>query len=325
MDLEKYIHRIFQISSEQEFEDLAIEAFKYQRNNCSIYGEFIDRLNRPDPNALNEIPFLPISFFKTHQVIDRNQPASIVFKSSGTTGMERSKHFVANVEIYQRSFSLGFSHFFGELENCVFAALLPNYIEQGDSSLIYMIDSLINQTKDSYSGFYYDNFSDLQNAYSYSERTSKKFILFGVSYALLDLAELGFKFPNAIIFETGGMKGRREEWSKERLHEELCAQFGVKEIAAEYGMTELLSQAYSAGNGQFETPNWMKVLIRDVNDPFALVPNGKTGGINVIDLANIHSCSFIATQDLGRINTDTFQLMGRFDHSDLRGCNMLVQ
>lgn len=325
MDLEKYIHRIFQISSEQEFEYLALEAFNYQRNHCDIYAEFIDRLKRPDPNALAEIPFLPISFFKTHQVIDRNQPASIVFKSSGTTGMERSKHFVANVEIYQRSFSWGFSHFFGELENCVFAALLPNYIEQGDSSLIYMIDSLINQTKDSYSGFYYDNFSDLQNAYSYSERTSKKFILFGVSYALLDLAELGLKFPNAIIFETGGMKGRREEWAKERLHEELCVQFGVKKIAAEYGMTELLSQAYSFGNGQFKTPKWMKVLMRDVNDPFAYVPSGKTGGINVIDLANIHSCSFIATQDLGRQHADGFQLMGRFDHSDLRGCNMLVQ
>jgi hypothetical protein len=325
LDLEKYIHRIFQISSDQEFEDLAFEAFKYQRNHCDIYGEFIDRLKRPDPNSLTEIPFLPISFFKTHQVIDRNQRASIVFKSSGTTGMERSKHFVANEEIYQRSFSLGFHHFFGELENCVFAALLPNYLEQGDSSLIYMIDSLIKQTRDSNSGFYYGNFSDLENAYFYSEKTRKRFILFGVSYALLDLAELGFKFPNAIVFETGGMKGRREEWSKKRLHEELCAQFGVKEIAAEYGMTELLSQAYSSGNEQFKTPKWMKVLMRDVNDPFAFVPSGKTGGINVIDLANIHSCSFIATQDLGRQHADAFQLMGRFDHSDLRGCNMLVQ
>lgn len=325
MNLASYTRRIFNISSEREFEDLAMDAYSYQRENCEVYQKFLLTLNRPDPSELADIPFLPISFFKTHQVIDRNFSASIIFKSSGTTGMERSHHFVANEEIYQRSFSIGFQHFFGKLDECVFAALLPNYIEQGDSSLIYMIMSLIEQTKDSHSGLYLKDFSELNSAYSYAEKRGKKFILFGVSYALLDLAESGIKLPNAIIFETGGMKGRREEWSKERLHAVLCEQFGTKQIASEYGMTELLSQAYSIGKGYFNSPPWMKIMMRDVNDPFAYVKLGKTGGINVIDLANIHSCSFIATQDLGRQEVDAFQLMGRFDHSDLRGCNLLVQ
>ena len=325
MDIQQYIERIFSIQSKNEFEALSLEAFHYQVENCEIYGDFVRHLNKPEPKTVSDIPFLPISFFKTHKVIDFNHDAAIIFKSSGTTGMERSKHFVVDEHIYQKSFSLGFNYFFGDLENCVIAALLPNYIEQGDSSLIYMIDHLIQQTKNENSGFFLDDFSSLQSAYLNANANGKKFILFGVSYALLDLAEAGMTFPEAVIFETGGMKGRREEWTKEQLHSFLCAHFQTTTIASEYGMTELLSQAYSVEDGKFKTPPWMKALIRDVNDPFSYVSEGKTGGINIIDLANIYSCSFISTQDLGRHSGDTFQLMGRFDQADLRGCNMLVQ
>ena len=325
MDTQAYIDRIFNIRSEAEFESLALEAFRFQLKNCLIYRDYVHALNRTNPKCLKEIPFLPISFFKTHKIISKDLVPQLTFKSSGTTGLERSEHLVTDPKLYERSFTTAYELFVGNPINQVIVALLPNYIEQGDSSLIFMIKHLIQQTGSSASGFYLGDKEGIVNAYHFAKRNNKTFVLFGVSYALLDLSEQGISLPEAIVFETGGMKGRREEWTKERLQETLCSAFGISQIASEYGMTELLSQAYSLGNGIFSSPPWMKILLRDVNDPFASVPDGKTGGINVIDLANIYSCSFIATQDLGRINGDTFQLMGRFDHSDTRGCNLLVQ
>lgn len=248
-----------------------------------------------------------------------------VFKSSGTTGMERSQHLVADTSLYERSFLPTYAHFIGPLENQLIFALLPNYIEQGESSLVYMVDYLIRATKHELSGFYLNNPESLLKAIEEGRKTGRKLVLFGVSYALLDLADQHVDLSDVQIIETGGMKGRRKEMTKEALHAELKKAFGSDFISSEYGMSELLSQAYSNSNGLFDLPLWMRVQLRDVNDPFSLVDEGKTGGVNVIDLANLYSCAFIATQDLGRIVAGRLQLMGRFDQADLRGCNLLVQ
>lgn len=325
MDIKAYIDRVFQIRSSDEFERLALEAFHYQCNQPGIYSDFVRTLGRPEPKNIGDIPFLPISFFKSHPIIGNGQVPLLTFKSSGTTGNDRSVHLVAEPNIYERSFTSAYELFVGDPKHQVIVALLPNYLEQGDSSLVYMIDSLIKKTGCSMSGFCLGDKESVLKAYHFAVVHKKTFVLFGVTYALLDLAEQGLSIPNSIVFETGGMKGRREEWSKERLHETLSSAFGVAHIASEYGMTELLSQAYSMEKGLFSSPPWMKILLRDVNDPLSPVKIGKTGGINVIDLANIHSCCFIATQDLGRMKGIQFQLMGRFDHTDIRGCNLLVQ
>lgn len=318
------IDRIFSIRTEQDFNDCALEVFRFQREHVSVYKTFVQLINRPDPLHYSEIPHLPISFFKTHRIIADQQPVQQVFKSSGTTGMIRSTHYVADTSIYERSFIPTYERFLGKLEDQIIFALLPNYVSQGESSLVYMVDKLIGRTKDSLSGYYLESPESLLSAISEGRKTGKKLVLFGVSYALLDLAERKPDLYDVTVIETGGMKGKRKEMTKEALHRELVAGFGCEYIASEYGMCELLSQAYSDKNGVFELPAWMKVSLREVNDPFGLVKQEKTGGVNVMDLANIYSCAFIETQDLGRIEEGKLRLMGRFDHSDVRGCNLLV-
>ena len=323
--MQKLIDRIFGIQTQREFEQLALEVYRFQRQYVPVYKQFVDLLGKPEPQIVSDIPFLPISFFKTHAIIAEEMQPQIVFKSSGTTGMERSQHLVADTSLYERSFLPTYAHFIGPLENQLIFALLPNYIKQGESSLVYMVDHLIRATKHDLSGFYLNDAEALLNAIEEGRKTGRKLVLFGVSYALLDLAEQQVDLSDVQIIETGGMKGRRKEMTKEALHAELKHAFGCNFISSEYGMSELLSQAYSDKNGLFDLPPWMSVQLRDVNDPFSLVSEGKTGGVNVVDLANLYSCAFIATQDLGKIIDGQLQLIGRFDQADVRGCNLLVQ
>jgi hypothetical protein len=322
--MQELIDAVFSIQSKADFERCALEVYQYQRKNVPVYKEFVDLLKRPEPTTVAQIPFLPISFFKTHRILAEGFDSEVVFKSSGTTGMIRSQHFVAQTALYVRSFLPTFEQFVGKCSDTIIFALLPNYIEQGESSLVYMVDRLIQETKDPLSGFYLEQASVLLEAIQAGRKTGKRMILFGVSYALLDLAELQPDLSDLIIIETGGMKGRRKEMTKEELHTVLKVGFSTDFISSEYGMSELLSQAYSDREGLFETPPWMKVLLREVNDPFTQLEANKTGGVNVIDLANPYSCSFIETQDLGRMENEKFRLLGRFDHSDVRGCNLLV-
>lgn len=307
------------------FEKRALRLFKEQSQKCLPYNQYLKLLKTDVENvsSVAEIPFLPIQFFKTHSIIANGTKPAIRFSSSGTTGMERSQHLVVDLSLYEYSFRTAFENFYGTIENYRVLALLPSYLEREGSSLIYMCEDFINKSKHPQSGFYLHNLNELAEVLKEDNPT----ILLGVTYALLDLAELGpFQLNNTIIMETGGMKGKRKEMLKDELHQKLCKAFGVDFIHSEYGMTELLSQAYSKGNGRFSTPHWMRVFSRDIEDPFSLTKNGKTGGLNIIDLANIHSCAFIATQDLGRVYTDqTFEVLGRFEQSDIRGCNLLVQ
>ena len=276
--------------------------------------------------SVPQIPFLPIQFFKTHDILSSPAPVEQIFTSSGTTGMITSRHIVTDVSLYEQSYRYGFSRFYGNIEDYVVLALLPSYLEREGSSLIYMVQDLIAQSNNPDSGFYLDDLDQLITKLTALDQAGTNVILIGVTYALLDLIEKhNFKLKNTIVMETGGMKGRRREMIREELHKLLCAGFGVDEIHSEYGMTELLSQAYSTGNGIFECPPWMSILVRDPEDALSYVPPGKTGGINVIDLANINSCSFIATQDLGKItDINAFEILGRFDNSDIRGCNLMV-
>jgi phenylacetate-coenzyme A ligase PaaK-like adenylate-forming protein len=316
---------IFSIQTSDEFEAIALKIFHYQYQHNPIYRAYVESLNKSNPQTLEEIPFLPIEFFKTHQVYCGEQDQELLFKSSGTTGMIRSQHFVANAQLYRNSFFTAYRQLIGNPEEQVILALLPNYIEQGESSLVYMVDHLIRETQDSSSGFLLNEAYLIEERYFDALKRKKKVILFGVSYALLDLAEKGIDLSEALIIETGGMKGRRKELTKAELHQAISQGTGVSFVSSEYGMTELLSQAYSDRNGLFTCPKWMKVLIRDINDPFCFISETRTGGINVIDLANLESCSFIATQDLGRKTGEHFEVLGRFDQFDLRGCNLMVE
>ncbi len=323
--MEKLEQAIFEIKSQSDFEKIALEVYRFQIEHCEIYRDFVKQLNRKTPEKISEIPFLPISFFKTHEVRSKTKETEILFMSSGTTGSERSKHFVESLKMYENSFLKSYINQVGNPADQIILALLPNYIEQGNSSLVYMVDYLIKATKNQFSGFYLDNLIDLIQAYEKAIATGKEVVIFGVSYALLDLADLKPNLSKARIIETGGMKGRRKELSKEELHEVLKNAFQVPFISSEYGMSELLSQAYSDKKGLFDLPKWMQVVIRDVNDPFGYLEKDKTGGVNVIDLANLYSCAFISTQDLGKITQNKLQLMGRFDHSDVRGCNLMIE
>jgi Acyl-protein synthetase, LuxE len=316
---------VFSIQNEHEFENWALKIFYFQYENTEVYREYCDLIDRTEPSKLSEIPFLPISFFKTHQVKNKQLPIQLTFKSSGTTGMDRSIHLIQDIEMYRESFRKTYIAQIGHPENQVIFALLPNYLEQGESSLVFMVDDLISMTNNSMSGFLLNEISTIEKRYQMALAENKEVVVFGVSYALLDLAERNIDLSQATIIETGGMKGRRKELTKEELHNELKKGLNTKYIASEYGMTELLSQAYSTTNQLFELPPWMKVRLRETNDPFSDLSKNKTGGINIIDLANAYSCSFIATQDLGRIEDGRLKLMGRFDNADLRGCNMLVQ
>ncbi|GAB4138081.1 MAG: acyltransferase [Bacteroidia bacterium] len=320
---------LFNIDSESHFISAALQVFRHQYNHCSVYRAFASALGKtPDSvAALHDIPFLPVEFFKTHRVYSSSHPPQITFTSSGTTGQITSRHEVADVNIYETSFLKGFERFYGNPAEWTFLCLLPSYLEREGSSLVYMADVLIRKSASQQSGFYLKNYRELSEKLRMLNASGTKTLLLGVTYALLDLAE---QFPQALenitIMETGGMKGKRREMIREELHSILKSAFHVNAIHSEYGMTELLSQAYSLGEGKFFTPPWMKILIREMNDPFSFVPEGKTGGVNIIDLANIHSCSFIATSDLGKIRADgSFEILGRFDNSDIRGCNLMVQ
>ena len=319
--------KIFNIQNPQNFHEVALEVFAFQYKHVKVYRQFCEalKINPKQVTILSEIPFLPIQFFKSQQIIAEGYNPETIFTSSGTTGSITSKHFVASTKLYEESFNKAFNKQYGNPTDYIIVALLPSYLEREGSSLIYMVNSLIAQSKNEHSGFYLNNMNALIEKLTFLESEGKKTLLLGVSYALLDLIETKkFQLKNTIVMETGGMKGRRKEMIKEELHAVLQDGFGVSEIHSEYGMTELLSQAYSTGNGLFTCPPWMKILTRDTEDPFTYV-NEKTGGINVIDLANLYSCSFIATQDLGKLHTNnSFEVVGRFDDSDIRGCNLMV-
>ena len=320
--------QIFQIKNETDFKDMALKIFKFQFEYNIVYRSFCDLLYKKpsDVKTLEEIPFLPIQFFKTHNILSTTEVVQKTFSSSGTTGSITSKHLVTDLDIYEKSFNNGFKQFYGDVEDYTILALLPSYLERDGSSLIYMVDSLIKQSKKPKSGFYLDNYSELKDTLIQLDAQSEKVLLIGVSFALLDLVEEHqFELKNTIVMETGGMKGRRKELVRDELHGILKKGFGVNNIHSEYGMTELLSQAYSKGNGIFECSKTMKVFTRETEDALTILNQNKTGGINIIDLANINSCSFIATQDLGRVyNNGTFEIIGRFDNSDIRGCNLMA-
>jgi len=319
---------IFNIKNETNFQKLALDVFNYQFNHNKVYRSFCDLLyvHPSDVKHINQIPFLPIQFFKTHEVLSSQNPIEQTFTSSGTTGSITSKHYVTDLDIYKQSFRKGFQSFYGNTEDYVILALLPSYFERDGSSLIYMVNDMITQSKHPEGGFYLDDLDALYKTINKLDQSHKKVLLIGVSFALLDLVErYQFDLKNTIIMETGGMKGRRKEIVRAELHQILKQGFGVKNIHSEYGMTELLSQAYSNGNGVFNCPKWTKVLTRDTEDALSIQRPGKTGGINIIDLANVNSCSFIATQDLGKVlNDGSFEVVGRFDNSDIRGCNLMV-
>ncbi|MCV9386784.1 LuxE/PaaK family acyltransferase [Reichenbachiella ulvae] len=313
---------------EEEFEDLALDIFKYQAQDNLVYSQYLEALNlsTSDITSLDQIPFLPIEFFKDHKVVTGNWHAEKVFKSSGTTGMTRSCHYMDEIAFYQENSRNIFEFFFGDIDEYCFFALLPSYQEQGNSSLIAMVDYFMSCTQNDHGGYFLDDLEGLiDQIKSVLRLGDKKVVLFGVGYALLDLCKLQpGDLDNLLIIETGGMKGRREELTKEEFYEIMRSDLGKVDIFSEYGMTELLSQAYSDGN-KFRTPASMRVFIRDINDPFSRLSDGKVGGVNVIDLANIHSCSFIETKDLGRMDAEgRFEILGRIDNSDIRGCNLLV-
>lgn len=321
------VYDIFSIASEEDFNKAAIDTFRYQYEHTTVYRQFCDLLKKTPENVhtVSEIPFLPIQFFKEHVVLSEEKTETIIFTSSGTTGSVPSRHFVADLSMYEQSFLKGFTKTYGDPEDFVILALLPSYLEREGSSLIYMADRLIQLSQSKESGFYLNDSEALIATLNSVEEEGKKTLLLGVSFALLDLVEQhNFSLHHTIVMETGGMKGRRKEMIREELHERLTTGFGVETIHSEYGMTELLSQGYSKGRGVFECPPWMKVLTRDPENALDRI-TGKTGGINVIDLANRYSCSFIATQDLGRSHPDgSFEILGRFDTSDIRGCNLMA-
>jgi len=326
------LKNIFSIQTEQDFLDASLAAFHYQYENVGIYRKFVDflKINPDEVRSLEKIPFLPIEMFKNHQILDKSTSADLFFQSSGTTQMNLSKHFIADPAVYEESIYKSFEQFIGKPEDFIFLGLLPSYLEKQNSSLIYMVDYLMKKSAKPENGYFLYNHSELFQLLSTLK--DKKVILFGVSFALLDFLDsvesLNLSVSgsqNLTIIETGGMKGRKEEMTKDELLKILQNGFKTEKIYSEYSMTELLSQAYSLGNNEYKCPNWMKIMVRNAEDPFSYEKEGRTGAINIIDLANIHSCCFIATQDLGKILPgDTFQVLGRIDHSDIRGCSLLV-
>lgn len=318
------LDRIFKLQEEREFEALALSVFRRQAEQCAPYREYIERMGI-DPHAvqrIEEIPFLPIRLFKTHEVYCGAKAPEVVFTSSATTGMTPSRHPMASLALYERAFTEAFRRFYGEPSGWSLYGLLPNYLQRKGSSLVYMADRLIQACGSG--GFYLDEYERL---IADLEADPKPKILLGVSYALWDLAErYAPKLQNTIVMETGGMKGHREELPKEAFHKILCEAFGVEQIHSEYGMAELTSQAYSKGENRFYCPAWMRVAVRDVNDPLDVRFEAGRGGLNIIDLANYHSCSFLQTEDVARRYADgSFEVEGRIDHSEIRGCNLLVQ
>ncbi len=323
------LHKIFEIDSAEMFRQYALEIFRRQSRELPVYREFLQALNchPADVTSLEQIPFLPVEFFKSRTILLEGKQPQAVFTSSGTQGQTTSSHPVADLKLYEESFMSAFRKFYGDPEEYCLLALLPSYLEREGSSLVYMAEKLVVATRNPESGFYLHQYEALADKLKMLKAAKKKTILLGVTYALLDLAaSFPVDFPELIIMETGGMKGRRKEMVREEVHKVLCQAFGIQDVHSEYGMTELLSQAYSKGQGIFATPPWMKVMIRDIHDPFLLLPPGRTGCINIIDLANANSCSFLATGDLGKCHTDeTFEVSGRFDQAEIRGCNLMVE
>lgn len=293
-----------------------------------VYRMFCDAMKASPESVkrIEDIPFLPVEFFKTHRVFMDGKSPQFIFESSGTTGSTPSRHFVPDLALYEKSFLLGFKYFYGDPSGYIILGLLPSYLERNNSSLVYMTHKLIEYSGKPESGFFLNEFEKLNSLLLELKKANRKTILLGVTFALLDFAgKYNMEFPDLIIMETGGMKGRREELTRPEVHEKLCAAFGAEKIHSEYGMTELLSQGYSKGDGIFELPPWMKVFIRDVYDPLILLEAGRTGAVNIIDLANVNSCSFIATNDLGIVNEHgSFGIMGRMDNAEIRGCNLMV-
>jgi hypothetical protein len=323
----KYFTDILPTVNATNFEDIALKLFYFQYKNNHLYQSYANALCKVPAKvkSLGDIPFLPIRFFKNHPVNSGMWPVQMEFTSSSTTGTGVSRHQIPSVEFYLLNTVRIFEHFYGSIHSFHFLALLPSYAERTGSSLIAMIDHFVKQDESGQSGYFLRNDEVLLQKIQSLRDSNKKTILWGVSFALLDLAEkYEVDLSECIVMETGGMKGRRKEWVRDELHAFLCARFNVPEIHSEYGMTELLSQAYSKGKGYFECPAWMKVVARDVNDPFDIVADGRTGALNVIDLANAHSCAFIETEDLGRLDGPQFETLGRMDNSDVRGCNLLV-
>ena len=323
-------NRIFRIKDEKDFLAVALEVFENQHNKNIVYQDFIVSLrkNTETIKDLEDIPFLPVEFFRNRKIVTGNLPVEMIFESSGTTGVSPGRHFVNDLSLYEESFLKTFSLFYGDPSGYLIAALLPSYTEREASSLVYMADRLIKKSMHPLSGFYKGNTGDLMQAIKKSKEEKHKTLLLGVSFALLDLAE--YEAPDltgGVVMETGGMKGRRKEITRQELHKILKEKFKVPSIHSEYGMTELMSQAYSKGDGIFYCPPWMKVVIRDPQDPLSVyTESGRTGGINIIDLANINSCAFIATGDLGKLHDDDgFEVLGRFDNSDIRGCNLMAE
>lgn len=319
--------QIFSIRNSADFTEQTLVVFEWQYHHNIVYQEFCNYLGKNPENVseVREIPFLPIQFFKTKQIVTGGGNPQQIFTSSGTTGSEVSRHLVTDISVYEKSFRQGFAHFYGDIKDYAVLALLPSYLERQGSSLIYMAEDMIQQSQHPSSGFYLHNLDELVATLSHLEEQNQPTILIGVSFALLDLVEkYQFDLKHTIVMETGGMKGRRKEMIRAELHQILQAGFGVQHIHSEYGMTELLSQAYSKGNGVFACPPWTDILIRDTEDALTILPEGKAGGINIIDLANFNSCSFLATQDLGKYQNGQFEVLGRFDDADIRGCNLLL-
>lgn len=327
-EIEKIKTKIFSVKSNKEFNEIALKLFYYQAINNKVYKKYIKYLNINISNIkeIKDIPFLPIEFFKTQKVVCDNTSEQIIFESSGTTGTEKSLHYMADVSVYEESFIKCFKLFYGEPSNYNIIALLPSYLERNGSSLIYMVNKLIELSNNKFSGFFLYNTDELFDLLAKLKKSEKKTILLGVSFALLDFA-IKYKpdLSQFIIMETGGMKGRKKEIVREELHELLCSNFNVKHIHSEYGMTELSSQAYSQKDGIFNCPPWMKVFVRNTDDPLSVIVGKGEGALNIIDLANIYSCSFIATQDLCKIKEDnSFSVLGRIDNSEVRGCNLMI-
>lgn len=328
MDRKEYLKKLQSIKNDEDFKNLALEIFNYQAINNKVYKTFLSGLGKSaeDVTHINEIPFPPVELFKSHVVLTGNQDYERIFTSSGTTGIDVSKHYIKDVPFYEQICLSTFSSFYGNPSDYTILALLPSYLERAGSSLIWMMEKLISNSGKTDGGFYLNDHEKLFRLLNKLKQQGERVLLFGVTFALLDFVEgHSLDFPELTVMDTGGMKGRRKEMVREEVHEELCRGFGVKTIHSEYGMTELNSQAYSSGSGIFRTPPWMKILIRDTYDPLLLSGKNVTGGINILDLANIDSCAFIATQDLGKSYDDgSFEVLGRFDFSDVRGCNLMV-
>ena len=326
-DLRKMIFEV----KEDDFEAVALEVFQFQYQNNETYRAYCNsiKLDASQVKSLNRIPFLPIQFFKNKIITSTSFEPQVIFESSGTTGSINSKHYIKELAIYEESFSKSFELFYGNIEDYCVLGLLPSYLERQNASLVYMVDSLINKSKNKVSDFYLNDFNKLAQTLTNNENNKQQTLLIGVSFALLDFTDVfQFHLQHTMVMETGGMKGRREEISKDALHQILKNKFGLNNIHSEYGMTELLSQSYSFGNKIFNSPPWKKIMLRSEDDPFEIKSTSEkpiTGAVNVIDLANIYSCSFIATDDMGKLYPDgSFEIIGRLENSDIRGCGLMV-